>query len=111
MTSFRHAWSRFFDEERDAYLLGLLRVAFGALIFVHCARLALELQRHGYFADYFFMPLMPASWVPSRGAYELLLLAQAFASLCAISGWWPREALLGASGIGFFVLLCDRLQY
>ncbi|MES1178623.1 MAG: HTTM domain-containing protein [Myxococcales bacterium] len=111
MSALRAAWSRLFSEERDAYVLGLLRLALSALIFVHCGRLLLELQHNGYFADFFFVPIVPASWVPSRSAYELLLGGEAVAAACAFLGWWPREALLGASSIGLFVLLCDRLQY
>jgi len=111
MTSLRAAWSKLFGEERDAYVLGLLRLALSALIFLHCSRLVLELRRDGYFADFFFVPIVPESWVPSRAVYELLLGGEALAAVCAFVGWWPREALLGASSIGLFVLLCDRLQY
>jgi hypothetical protein len=111
MMAVRDAWSRLLSEERDAYVLGLLRLAMSALLFLHCGRLWLELQRHGYFADFFFVPIIPQSWVPSRPTYELLLGAEAVAAVCAFLGWWPREALLGASSIGLFVLLCDRLQY
>ena len=111
MSSVRDAWSRLFGEERDAYVLGLLRLALSALLFLHCGRLLLELQRHGYFADFFFVPIVPESWVPSRAVYELLLGGEALAAACAFLGWWPREALLGASSIGLFLLVCDRLQY
>ena len=48
------AWSRLFSEERDSFVLGLLRLALSALLFLHCGRLLLELQRNGYFADFFF---------------------------------------------------------
>lgn len=111
MTWLRNAWVRLFDEERDAYVLGLLRVALGALLFLNGGRLILDFERQGYFADFFFMPIVPGSLVPSRTVYELLLAGQAVAAACACLGWRPREALFGASSIGLFVLLCDRLQY
>ncbi len=111
MILLRNAWAALFGEERDAYLLGLLRVAISVLLFLNCARLILELERQGYFADFFFLPMVPASLVPSRTAYELLLGMQAVLAVCAGLGVRPREALLGASSIGLFVLLCDRLQY
>jgi len=111
MSSLRDAWSRLFDEERDAYVLGLLRVALGALLFLNCGRLILEFQHQGYFADFFFLPMLPRSLVPSRTVYELLLAGQAVAAAGACLGWRPREALFGASSIGIFLLLCDRLQY
>ena len=111
MSSLRDAWSRLFDEERDAYVLGLLRVALGALLFSNCGRLILEFQRQGYFADFFFLPMLPRLLVPSRAVYELLLAGQAVAAACACLGWRPREALFSASSIGLFLLLCDRLQY
>jgi Vitamin K-dependent gamma-carboxylase len=111
MISSRDAWSRLFSEERDSFVLGPLRLAVSALIFLHCGRLLLELQRDGYFADFFFLPIVPESWVPSRTVYELLLGGEAVAAICAFLGWWPREALFCASSIGLFVLVCDRLQY
>ncbi|MEO6599042.1 MAG: HTTM domain-containing protein [Polyangiaceae bacterium] len=111
MSSSRDAWSGLFSEERDSFVLGLLRVAISALILLHCGRLVLELQRGGYFADFFFVPLVPEAWVPSRTVYELLLGCEAMAALGAFLGWWPRAALLGASSIGLFLLVCDRLQY
>ncbi|MET0795075.1 MAG: hypothetical protein ABW061_26390, partial [Polyangiaceae bacterium] len=111
MNSWRNAWTGLFSEERDAYVLGLLRLALSLLLFLQCGRLILEFQRTGYFADFFFVPIAPSSWVPSRLVYELLLGGGALASVCAFLGWWPREALLGASSIGLFLLLCDRLQY
>lgn len=111
MTSARSAWSYFFREERDAYVLGLLRLAISTLIFLHSTRFILELQRDGYFADFFFVPIVPRAWVPSRAVFELLLAGEALGAVCAFLGWWPREALLVASSCGLFVLLCDRLQY
>lgn len=101
----------FFQEERDAYLLGLLRVALSVLLFLNGARLIVELQRGGYFGDFFHLPIWPEAVVPSRAVYLLLLLVQALAAVLGVLGLWPRGALLLASSIGLFLLGCDRLQY
>jgi hypothetical protein len=97
--------------ERETYLLGLVRVAFGAMLLRHVFRLASELRRTGYFGDRFHMPLLPESWVPERGMYTLWLAAMALATVCAIVGVRAREGLLFSSSSGLYVLLCDRLQY
>jgi len=111
MSAFGAAWRRFFGEERDALVLGLLRLALSALLFFNGLRLVLELMRDGYFADYFHVPLIPEQWLPDRSGYQLLLFVQALAALLAFVGIWPRESLLAASGLGLYFLLCDRLQY
>jgi hypothetical protein len=101
----------FFREERDAYLLGLLRLALSVLLFLNGARLLLELQRGGYFGDFFHIPIWPEAFVPGRALYLLLLVLQALAAVLGFFGLWPRAALLLSSGIGLYVLCCDRLQY
>jgi hypothetical protein len=103
--------SRFFAEERDAYVLGLLRIALSALLFLNGARLCLELARGGYFGDFFHLPIWPEALVPSRAGYTALLALQALAAVLAFLGLWPRGALLVAASIGLFLLGCDRLQY
>jgi vitamin K-dependent gamma-carboxylase-like protein len=104
-------WRRLFDEERDALVLGSLRLAISALLFCNGLRLVVELSRGGYFADYFHIPMLPEQWLPGRSGYALLLALQALASLFAFLGVWPREALLTGASIGLYLLLCDRLQY
>ena len=111
MNRLGQGWRRLFDEQRDAWVLGLLRLAISALLFFNGLRLILELARGGYFADYFHMPLIPEAWLPSRTGYQLLLGAQALATLLAFIGVWPREALLTAASLGLYFLACDRLQY
>jgi hypothetical protein len=103
--------SRFFAEERDAYVLGLLRLAMSALLFLNGGRLILELCRGGYFGDFFHIPMVPEAWLPSEAGYAALLGVQALAALLAFLGLWPREALFIASSLGLFVLTLDRLQY
>ncbi|HYQ46892.1 MAG TPA: HTTM domain-containing protein [Polyangiaceae bacterium] len=111
MTALGDAFKRFFGEERDALVLGVLRLAISALLFFNGLRLILELAQSGYFADFFHMPLIPEAWVPNSSTYRLLLGVQALAALLAFFGCWPREALLTASSLGLYFLLCDRLQY
>jgi len=111
MRALHHAWRRIFAEERDAYVLGLLRLAISSLLFCHGMRLLLEFQRGGYFGNYFHIPMLSERWLPSESGYRLLLGLQVLASLLAFIGVWPREALLTASGLGLYFLTCDRLQY
>lgn len=111
MSALGQAWRRFFGEERDALLLGLLRLAISALLFFNGLRLIVELSQGGYFADYFHIPMIPEQWVPGGAGYQLLLGVQALASVLAFIGLWPREALLTASSLGLYFLSCDRLQY
>jgi hypothetical protein len=101
----------FFGEERDAYVLGLLRLALSALLFLNGGRLILELCRGGYFGDFFHIPMVPEAWLPSATGYAVLLGVQALAAVFAFLGLWPREALFVASSLGLFVLTLDRLQY
>ncbi len=105
----RLAW--FFSEERDAYVLGLLRLALSVLLLLNGARLILELKNGGYFGDFFHLPVWPEALVPSAAEYALLLAVQAVAALFAFFGLWPRGSLLLASSVGLFLLGCDRLQY
>jgi hypothetical protein len=103
--------SELFAEERDAYVLGLLRVGLSALLFLNCARLIRELLNGGYFGDFFHIPIWPEAFVPSASVYALLLALQALAALLGFFGLWSRGSLLLASSIGLFLLGCDRLQY
>lgn len=105
------ALSRLFAEERDAFVLGLLRLSLSVLLFLNCARLCLELARGGYFGDFFHLPIWPEAFVPSGAGYTALLALQALAAVLAFLGLWPRGGLLLASSIGLFLLGCDRLQY
>lgn len=111
MSAFSSAFKRFFAEERDALVLGVLRISISVLLLFNGLRLILEFWRTGYFGDYFHIPLLPEAWLPSSSGYGLLLGLQAFATLFAFCGVWPREALLTASSLGLYFLLCDRLQY
>jgi hypothetical protein len=102
---------RLFREERESYLLGLLRVGFATLLLLMTLKRARELLVWGYFGDVFHMPLWPEYLVPGRDAYAALLGFQALGCLLALGGVLARPALFGAAGCGLFCLLCDRLQY
>lgn len=99
------------DEERPTLLLGFARVALATLLLMNTQRLADELDRNGYFAHYFFMPVVPESWVPSASTYALLLGLKAAGALLALIGVVPRAGLFSAAAIGLYLLACDRLQY
>jgi hypothetical protein len=101
----------FLREEREAYVLGLLRLLFAALLLLFTLRLLHELIHDGYFGDVFHMPLLPESLVPSRHVYGALLLCQAVACVLALVGVAARPALLLAALSGLYGFFCDRLQY
>jgi len=99
------------QEERTTTLLGLVRVLLAALLLKNSLGLAGELWDRGYFADFFFMPLLSPAWVPSKSLYVLLLCIKIAAACCALVGVLPRAGLFIAATIGLYVLACDRLQY
>jgi len=98
-------------EERDAYVLGLLRVAFAGLLLVQTYNRAHELQVWGYFGNFFHMPLWPESFVPSERGYAFLLGFQALGCVLGLVGVWSRPALFASALAGLFCFFGDRLQY
>jgi len=101
----------FLREERESYLLGLLRVCFAVLLFAQTARRALELHRSDYFGDIFHMPLWPENFIPNTTDYTLLLGLSLLGAALAALGVFARPALFAAAAIGLFCFFCDRLQY
>jgi Vitamin K-dependent gamma-carboxylase len=99
------------DEERNAHVLGLARVAFALLLLLFTGRLLRELLEFGYFGDVFHMPLLPESLVPSRSAYLAILALQATGCVLSLVGVLARPALLLASLCGLYGIFCDRLGY
>ncbi len=99
------------NEERDAHVLGLARLAFALLLLLLTTRLWRELFRFGYFGDAFHMPLLPESFVPSRLVYLAILAFQAAGCVLSLVGVLARPALLIASLCGLYGLFCDRLGY
>jgi vitamin K-dependent gamma-carboxylase-like protein len=102
---------RLFPEERDTYVLGLLRVGFSTLLLVQTLKRGRELLEWGYFGDVFHMPLWPEHFVPSGPVYGALLCFQVACCLLALVGLRARPALFSAAACGLFCFFCDRLQY
>lgn len=105
------ALSRFFDEERDAFVLGVLRVAVGLLVCVQTALRLVETFRHGFFGDVFHLPIVPEAFVPSLPAYVGLQLVALAGGALAVVGFHARAGLLASALIGSFLLLANRLDY
>jgi Vitamin K-dependent gamma-carboxylase len=103
--------SNWLTEERETYVLGLLRVGMSVLLFLQTGRRALELHRGGYFGDFFHVPLLPDSLVPSAPVYTALLALALLGSALSALGVFARPALFSAALIGLYCMLCDRLQY
>lgn len=99
------------SEEREPYLLGLLRVAISALVLWLTIKLARSYLVNGYFGDVFHLPLLPETLVPNRAGYGLLLTVQGLAALLALLGVAARPALLLTALCGLYGMACDRLQY
>lgn len=100
-----------FSEQRETYLLGLLRICFAILLFGQLGRRAIELYRFGYFGHVWHLPLLPESFVPSAPGYAALLGLALFGCLLSALGVLARPALFGAAVIGLYCFFCDRLQY
>lgn len=98
-------------EERDGYLLGLMRLLLGVLLCVQVWARFDELTYWGYFGANFHLPFVPEAWVPSLATYRVLLAIELAGALLAVIGWFGREGLFVGSSIGIFLMLCDRLQY
>lgn len=98
-------------EEREAYVLGALRVAFSLLLLRLTQRMAQEAWPSGYFGDVFHMPLLPEGFVLGRQAYAGLLVLQGLGCVLSLVGIFARPALLTAALCGLYGFLCDRLHY
>jgi len=111
VTGARRVLERLVREERDAYVLGLVRMLLGILLAINVWQRFEELEGWAYFGDVFHIPLVPEAWVPSRGVYEGLLGLQFLGAALGVLGFYGREGLAVASSIGLYLLTCDRLQY
>lgn len=98
-------------EERDAHVLGLMRVAFSSLLLLFTLKQARHLLSGGYFGDVFHLPLLPQAWVPPAAVYALMLTLAGVGCVLSVVGVWARPALLGAGLLHFYAFFCDRLQY
>ncbi len=102
---------RWLQATGDTYLLGLVRMCLGALLFWHALVAARELENEGYFGDHFHLALLPEALVPSRAVYTMLLAARLLCAVLISVGSFPRTALVVSAGVGLYTLLCDRIGY
>jgi hypothetical protein len=105
------ALARFRDEIADAYVLGPVRGAIGALLGWQALAAAADLERVGYFGDVFHVPFIPEALVPSHRLYAVLLAARVCLAVMVALGIWARPALASSALFGFWLLLCDRNQF
>ncbi len=95
----------------DTYLLGLVRICIGALLFWHALQAARDLETLGYFGDHFHLSFLPEALVPSRAVYTVLLAARLLCAVLISVGSFPRTALFASALAGVYTLLCDRIGY
>jgi hypothetical protein len=99
------------DQEGEPYLLAVVRIGFGLLLLNEAWLATQQLRGAGFFGDYFHQPMLPEWLVVSEGPYEALIAAQWAAAVAIISGRGARPALLLASGLLLYAMLCDRLWF
>ena len=95
----------------DTYVVGLVRVLIGLLLFWNALRAGYELRTGGYFGHAFHMPMVPEALVPSALVYIVIVAAQIVCAALVTVGHRARPALFFTSLAGVYVLLCDRLQF
>lgn len=98
-------------EGGDTYVLGLVRVGTGVLLFWHALGAARELADVGWFGDHFHMSFIPEALVAPRSVYVILVAARLLFAAMATVGQGARVGLLGSGLLGVYTILCDRLQY
>jgi hypothetical protein len=101
---------RWQTEIGDTYVLGLVRVVFGLMLFWQALGWAKDLSTDGYFGDVFHMPILPERLVPSRLVYTVIVAALLILAALATVGHRARGALFASALLGLYVLLCDRLR-
>lgn len=98
-------------EGGDTYVLGLVRVGIGVLLFWHALGWARDLADNGFFGDRFHMPFIPESLVPPRPVWVFLIAMRLMFAAMATVGQGARQGLFGSALLGMYSLLCDRLDY
>jgi hypothetical protein len=99
-----------YAETGDSYVLGLVRCVLGILLFWQALGSAQDL-RTGYFGDYFHLPMIPEELVPSARVYVVVVATRLILAVMVAVGHRARFALFASALLGFYVLLCDRLQF
>ncbi len=102
-------FERWRDERGDTYLLGLTRLAFGALLSVSSWSIYQQ-SRHGFFRDAFHLSFLPERLLPPAPLYLALVAAHALGALWVVAGWRARPALALTSLVGLYLLLANRLE-
>jgi hypothetical protein len=102
---------RWMTETGDTYLLGLVRMCVGLLLFWHALGAARELESGGYPGDHFHLPFIPEAFVPSRTVYTALIAVRLLCAVLVTVGYAARPALLACALLGVYTLLCDRIGY
>lgn len=104
------AFERLRIEGGDTYVLGLVRVGIGVLLFWHALSSARELGG-GFFGDRFHMPFVPDAFIPPRSVWVILVALRLLFAAMATVGQGARVGLFGSGVLGIYALLCDRLDY
>ena len=98
-------------EGGDSYVLGLVRVGIGVLLFWQALGSARELADVGWFGDHFHMPLIPEALVAQRSIYVVLVAMRLLFAAMATVGQGARVGLFGSGLLGVYAILSDRLEY
>jgi hypothetical protein len=102
---------RWADEVGDAWVLGVVRVALGVMLFLQALSAAEELVASGYFGDRFHLPLIPESLVPSRTVYVAIVAARILLAVMVTVGARARLSLALCGILGIYTLLSNRIEY
>jgi len=106
------SWIRRWQNEiGDGHVLGVVRIAMGALLLLQALGSATDLLERGYFGDVFHMPFVPEAWVPGRSLYVAMVAARVLLAVLVMLGHRARGALGASALLGVYTLLCDRLGY
>src|SRR5450432_1004264 len=99
------------DEVGDTHLLAMVRIVFGLLLLNEAWLATQHLRAPGFFADYFYQPMLPEALVASEPTYSAIVAVQWGAALAVIVGRAARPALLVAASLLVYSMLCDRLWF
>jgi hypothetical protein len=102
------AWA---DEVGDAWVLGVVRVTVGVMLFLQALEAAEEVMTAGYFGDRFHLPFIPESLVPSRTVYLGMVAARILLAVMITVGHRARTALALGGVLGIYTLLLNRIEY
>jgi Vitamin K-dependent gamma-carboxylase len=102
---------RWLAETGETYVVSLVRLVLGVLLFLSALREVDELRSGVFFGEVFHLPIVPEALVPSRVVFVALVALQMLLAVLVVVGRAARGALLASAMIGLYLLLCDRLGY